>query len=205
MPRRTSQQSKGPGTAPSDFCRKRSCAPRSSSFVRDEAADHVGVAAEVLGRRVDDEVGSERERLLQVGRGEGVVDDEEGADGVRSVGGAADVDDVQERVRRRLDPDEPHLLVEMRRQVLVELVGRDVGEAVSLRLVDLRGHPVDAPVDVGDQDDPLARVDEMEQRRRRPEARGERDAVRRLPRGSRAPSRAPRGSGSRRASSRSPC
>ena len=106
---------------------------------------------------MDDEVGAERERLLQVRRGEGVVDGEQRAGGVRGVGGAADVDDVQQRVRRRLDPDEPHVVAEVRGEVLVELLGRDVGEAVALRLVDLRGHPVDAAVDVGDQDDALAR------------------------------------------------
>ena len=87
-----------------------------ASFVRDDAADHVGVAAEVLRRRVDDEVGAERERLLEVRRGEGVVDDEQRAGGVGGVGGAADVDDVQQRVRRRLDPDEARVVAEVRRR-----------------------------------------------------------------------------------------
>src|SRR3712207_6944114 len=36
------------------------------------AADHVGVAAEVLGGGVQHHVRAQRERLLQVGRGEGV-------------------------------------------------------------------------------------------------------------------------------------
>ena len=56
-------------------------APRPSSRVAHDqrAADDVGVPAEVLGRRVHDDVGAERERLLQVGRGEGVVDDEQRA------------------------------------------------------------------------------------------------------------------------------
>ena len=48
---------------------------------------------------------------------------------------------------------------------------------VALRLVDLREHPVDAAVDVGDQDDALAGIDEVHDRRRRAEARRERDAV----------------------------
>ena len=91
---------------------------------------------------------------------------------------APDVDDVQQRVRRRLDPDHRHVLVEVIGEVLVELVGRDVGEAVALRLVDLRGHAVDAAVDVGDQDDALARIDEVHQRRRRAEPRREREPVR---------------------------
>ena len=147
---------------------------------RDEAADDVAVAAEVLRRRVDDDVGAEVERLLQVRRRERVVDDEQRADGVRRVGGLADVDDVQQRVRRRLDPDEPDVVAEVRGEVVVELGRRHVREAVALRLVHLRRHPVDAAVDVGDQHDALAGVDEVHQRRRRAEARAERDAVLRV-------------------------
>ena len=79
---------------------------------RREATDEVGVAAEVLRQRVDDDVGAERERLLEVRRGERVVDDDEGADLVRGRRGGADVDDVQRWIRRRLDPDEPGSLVE---------------------------------------------------------------------------------------------
>ena len=45
----------------------------------ERAADDVGVPAAVLRRRVDDDVGAERQRLLEVGRGEGVVDDEQRA------------------------------------------------------------------------------------------------------------------------------
>ena len=45
----------------------------------DRAADHVGVPAEVLGRGVHHDVGAEPERLLEVRRGEGVVDDEQRA------------------------------------------------------------------------------------------------------------------------------
>ena len=71
-------------------------------------------------------------------------------------------------------------LVEMLGEVRGELVGRQVVEEVALRLVDLRGHPVDAAVDVRDQDDALARVDEVHQRRRRAEAGREGDAVLRV-------------------------
>ena len=55
-----------------------------------------------------------------------------------------------------------------------------VREAIALRLVDLRRHPVDAAVDVGDQDDALARMHEVHQRGRRAEPRAERDAVLRV-------------------------
>ncbi len=40
-------------------------------------ADDVAVAAEVLGRRVQHDVGAELERTLQIGRGERVVDAED--------------------------------------------------------------------------------------------------------------------------------
>ena len=170
----------------------------------DEAADDVRVAAEVLRRRVEDDVGAEVERVLEVGRRERVVDDDERARRVRRLRGGADVDDVQHRVRRRLDPDHPRVAVEVLAEVR-ELRGRQVVEEVALRLVDLRGHPVDAAVDVGDQDDALARVDEVHQRRRRAEPGGERDPVLRvLERGERRLER-----GARRvrrpARSRSPC
>ena len=204
-PRRTSQASNGPGTAPSEFWRKRSRSASAGSLVSDGAADHVGVAAEVLRRRVDDEVGAERERLLQERRGEGVVDGEQRAGRVRRVGGAADVDDVQQRVRRRLDPHELRVVVEVRGEAVVELVGGDVREAVALRLVDPRGHPVHAAVDVRDQDDALARVDEVHDRRRRAEAGGERDAVLGALEARERLLERRRGSGSRCASSRSPC
>ena len=45
----------------------------------DEPADDVAVTTEVLRRRVHDDIGAERDRLLQVRRGERVVDDDEGA------------------------------------------------------------------------------------------------------------------------------
>ena len=77
-----------------------------------EAADDVRVAAEVLRRRVEDDVGAERERLLEIRRGEGVVDDEDRAGRVGGVRDRADVDEVEQRVRRGLDPDEARPLVD---------------------------------------------------------------------------------------------
>ena len=50
------------------------------------AADDVGVAADVLGGGVQHDVGAERERRLQVRRGERVVDDEPGPGLVGDVG-----------------------------------------------------------------------------------------------------------------------
>ena len=75
----------------------------------DGAADHVAVPADVLGRRVHDDVGAERERLLEVRRRERVVDDEHRAGVVGDLGQRLDVGDGQQRVGRGLDPDDPGL------------------------------------------------------------------------------------------------
>ena len=124
---------------------------------RREAAYDVGMAAEVLRRRVKDDVGPKLERSLQVWRGERVVDDNDCAGGVRRFGGGADVDHVQQRIRRRLQPDDARSVVKRIGERLVDVGGRKPRELVALRLVDLREHPVDAPVDVVDGDDALAR------------------------------------------------
>ena len=134
------------------------------------------MAAEILRRRVDDDVGAELERALEEGRGERVVDDEDRARCVRRVRSRADVDHVQHGIRRRLDPDEARALVE----VLAEIreVGRgQVVEDVALGLVHLRRHPVHAAVDVRDQNGTVARIDQVHDRRHGAEAGRERDAV----------------------------
>jgi hypothetical protein len=151
------------------------------------------MTADVLRRRVEHDVGAELERPLEVGRGERVVDDDDRADLVRRVGGRADVDDVQHRVRRRLEPDDPCPLVQVRGEVRVDLLGRDEVEGVSLRLVDLREHPVDAAVDIVDADDSLAGVDEVHERRRRADpGRESRTVLRPLERGEHRLERGPR-------------
>ena len=79
--------------------------PRELVVVCDhEAAHDVGVPAQVLSRGVDDGVGSESYGLLQVGRGEGVVDDAARPVGMRRDRHGLDVDHVQLRVARRLQP-----------------------------------------------------------------------------------------------------
>jgi len=60
-------------------------------------------------------------------------------------------------------------------QVGRHLIRRDVLEVVALGLVDLGEHPVHAAVDVVDADEPLAGIDQVHDRRRRPEARRERE------------------------------
>ena len=165
------------------------------------AADDVGVPAEVLRRRVHHGVGAVLERALVDRSGEGVVDRDERVAPARHHGG--DVDDVEQRVGRRLDPDQPRV------------VGHRGGERVEVGLVDhrvaqapAREHLVDeaegAAVEVGGDDDVVAGL-----ARRRERARGWRPSPRRRPcrgRPRARPARSPaRGaSGWRRARSRSP-
>ncbi len=70
------------------------------------AAEHVAVAAQVLGGRMQDDVGTEGERPLQGGGREGAVDQEPGAGSVRRLGEAAEIEDLELRVGRCLGPDE---------------------------------------------------------------------------------------------------
>src|SRR3546814_10753192 len=65
------------------------------------AADHVRMAVEELGGRMDDIIGTERERALDGGREEGVVDHHFGAGGVRARRDFGDVD--QDRKSTRLN------------------------------------------------------------------------------------------------------
>ena len=67
-------------------------------------ADDVGMAAEILGRRVHDEVRAQLERALVGGGGERVVDGHQRA--APAGDDAGDVDDVEQRVGGALDPDQ---------------------------------------------------------------------------------------------------
>ncbi len=71
----------------------------------DGAAEHVGVTAEVLRRRVHDDVDAQLQRPLQHRRRPCVVDSRARADGLGQRHHRDDVGDVQTRVGRRLDPE----------------------------------------------------------------------------------------------------
>jgi hypothetical protein len=70
-----------------------------------DAADDIGVSADVLGGGVQHDVRAQRERLLEVRRGEGVVDHEGGFCLASDLGDGRDVADVEQGIGRRLDPD----------------------------------------------------------------------------------------------------
>ena len=99
-----------------------------------EAADEVGMAAQILGRRVHDQVGAELKRPLQRRRREGVVDHEDRPRRMCRVRRGRDVDHVQQRVGRGLDPDQCGPVGQPPAQPLVALGRRDVLEAVALWL-----------------------------------------------------------------------
>ena len=138
------------------------------------AGDHVAVPAQVLGRAVDDDVGAERQRPLQDAGGERVVDDEKRAGGVGLGRQPLEVDDAQQRVRRRLGVDDPRL----RREQRVDPVDVAQREPVDVepeprrpRVQELEG----AAVDLALGEDAIARLQEGQQRRGdRRHARGER-------------------------------
>jgi hypothetical protein len=68
------------------------------------AAHHIRMTAQVLRRTMDNEVGAELDRLLQIRRREGVIDGKDGGGFMGQCGDSGDVHDLQERVGRRLDP-----------------------------------------------------------------------------------------------------
>ncbi len=72
----------------------------------DRAAERVGVPADVLGQRLDDQVGAELEGPAQDGRSERVVDDEQGPVAVGQAGQDRQVGDDDRRVRDRLDVED---------------------------------------------------------------------------------------------------
>jgi hypothetical protein len=128
------------------------------------AAQDVGMAAEVLGGRVHDHVGAERQGPLQVRRGERVVHDEQRPGVMGDLCERGDVGDAQERVGGRLHPDHPGVGPDggaygldaghRHRVVLQAPSGQDLGDEA-----------VRAPVGVVGNDDVIARLaDRPEQR-----------------------------------------
>ena len=161
-PRSVSQVSNGPGTEPTAFWVNVELLGQLVVAGHERAADDVGVPAEVLGRRVQHDVRAQRERLLQVGRGEGVVDDEPGARLARDVGDRGDVRDAQQRVGRRLAPDDAGGRPDRRAQG-VEVAEVDGGVLDAPRREDLVDQPVRAAVGVVRDDDVVAGAQEHPQ------------------------------------------
>ena len=152
-----SHASKGPATAPMAFWWKVTCSA-SVEVAHDEgAADDVGVPAAVLRGGVDDDVGAEGQRLLEVRRGEGVVDDEQRAGLVGDRGERLDVADVEQRVGGRLDPHQPGRTRPDRGPHRVEVGHRRRAVLEAPALLDLVEQPEGAAVRVVGDDHVVAR------------------------------------------------
>ena len=111
------------------------------------AADGVAVAAEVLGRAVDHDVGAQRQRALEERAHEGVVHHYEGAVSMRDGADGADVHQLQPRVGGSLDPDHPGL----RRPGRLHRFGPggvDEAEGETHRLEHLLEESIGSPVEV---------------------------------------------------------
>ena len=119
----------------------------------DGAAHGAAVAADVLGGRVDDDVGAPLERPAQVGRGQGVVDHQRDAGLTGDDGDGLEVEDDAARVGEALAEDELHL------------VGHRGAEIVGVRGVDEMARPaelLEAHPELGDRPAvEIARRDEL--------------------------------------------
>lgn len=116
--------------------------------------DDVAVAVDVLGDTVDDDVGAEVERVLDIRREESVVNDDEDAVLVSNGDDSSNVDQAQSRVAGRLDPDQTSLLSNVLCDVDLNLGSE--GDLDSVSLGHLCEVTVSSTVDVRDGDDMAA-------------------------------------------------
>ena len=141
-----------------------------------EAAHHVAVPADVLGGRMHHSVGAERQRLLQVGRGERVVHHHDAAELVRDGADGFDVEDREQRVGGRLEPHHAGLrrpgIADLLRRGEVHRSGLDAG--VAMHLVD---QPERAAVGVVAQQQAVAGPQHPQQRVLRCQPAGECEPV----------------------------
>ena len=105
IPRRTSQQSKGEGTAPPEILDGSHALEklRSSSFATTIPPRHIAMTAEIFRGRMQDQIGAEIEGPLDDWR-PGVVANAERAAVVHDFGDGGEIDHLQERIRGRLQP-----------------------------------------------------------------------------------------------------
>ena len=140
------------------------------------AADHVGVAVDELGRGVNDDVGAVVERRLKDGRHEGVVHHHERTGRVGNLSECGDIDQLQHGIGRRLEPE--HLRVGP--QVLPKRGGvREVseGELHAEAGEHLGEEPVGAAVEVVAGHHMVAGAEEVEDGVGGRAARGKGDAM----------------------------
>ena len=204
VPRRTRKLSKAGWLPPSEFWMNARRA-RSSSIPADDGAAHdVGVAVQVLRRRVDDQIGAEIERPLEVRGHEGVVDAEAHAARRADGGDGADVGQAQQRVGRRLQPAELRARLDGGGHRL-RIARIDIAEAQAEAAEHLLEQPVRPAVEIVARDDVVAGVEHRQHGGRRRDAGVEREPPGRRPRAPPGWPPARTASGSACASTRSRC
>src|SRR5699024_10702940 len=124
-----------------------------------EATDHIGVSTDVLGGGVQHGVGTERQRLLQVGGGEGVVHHELGVGALSCLGYGLDVGDGQCRVGGGLHPDQLGVIADGGLD-LIDVGGVHHGGFHTPGDKDGVDEPEGATVGVVAQDDVVARLEQ---------------------------------------------
>ena len=121
------------------------------------AADQVGVTAQVLRRGVDDEVRAQRQRLLKIRRGERAVHREDRPVPVRQLGDGRDIQNLEQGVGRRLDPNQLGPRAHERGEALrLEVLGVARDDAMGTE--DTLEQAISAPVKVGRGHDLVAVV-----------------------------------------------
>lgn len=141
-----------------------------------DAHEDVGVAVDVFGDGVDDNVGAVGEGVLDIWGHEGVVDDDEDAVLVGDVGDGADVDEREGRVGRGFDPDEfgP---VGLDHAGDVEFDGGRKGDLDAVGRGDFGEVAMSAAVDVGDGNDMASCSETLEDNGSGGGARGKGESV----------------------------
>ena len=130
---------------------------------RDVPQHQIAVARKRFGVGRHHEVGAERERLLQVARGGGVVHGHERALAARGIHQPADVADVEQWVRRRFDPEQ--LGAVEHRELSVVACGRQARGDAQLR-EPVRRHHTRGVVRVGRQHHHVAGLEHHAEERR---------------------------------------
>lgn len=122
--------------------------------------NYITVAIDVLGDTVDDDIGTEVERVLDVGGEESVVDNDEDTMLVGLSNDGSDIDEAQCRVARSLNPDQASIGGDVLGDVDLDL--RCESDLDTVGLCDLGEVTVCTSVDIGDGDDMAASSQTLE-------------------------------------------
>lgn len=125
-----------------------------------DAHDYVRVSVDVLGDTVDNDVGTEVERVLDVGRKESVINNDEDSVTVGGRDDCTDVDKSEGRIAGRLDPDQAGLISDVLCDIDLDL--RSEGDTNTVSLCDLSEIAVGTSVHVGDRNDMVTGCEALE-------------------------------------------